>query len=374
MRQKVLNATAMKQQNEKKVLDQIRIRPIPRIDIARNIGLTRAAVSVIAEQLISKGILMEGLPVQGKKGRNSIELTFNPDKFYLIGIDIARDYCTIGIADFAGQIKSTHKFVINEQARDVQDILEEISLCLEKLLQDNPCQGDLLGIGITAPGPMDVRAGTILNPPNFMAWHNLPIVEYFEQRFSCFVTLENNARALTLAETYYGIGSQSPNYIGMVVDTGIGGGIMVNGNLYESEHGFSADFGHVSIDINGEQCSCGNWGCAELYASIPNILKEAKKLDKSLINWVEVVKKAEAGEAKALQIIDLEARYLASIITSIVNIFAIGTIITMGDITYHGGLINERIEKIVNQQFIGRTISTVSVCSSKMPEHANVLA
>lgn len=370
----VLNAAEMKQQNEKKVLDQIRIRPIPRIEIARNIGLTRAAVSVLANQLIDQGILMEGQAVSGKKGRHSVELMLNPDTYFMVGVDLARDDCTLGIVDFAGRIREIRKLRFDGSKKDAGEALEKLSGCLAALLEAHTCPGRLLGIGITAPGPLDVRQGVILNPPNFPLWHHCAIADALARRFSCFTVLENNAKALALAEKYYGIGARFSDYISLVVDTGIGGGIMLDGRLYEGAHGFGSDFGHISLDMNGKRCSCGNRGCAELYGAMPNILAQARKLDAGLSSWRQVVDGAEAGQENALKILELEAGYLAALITNIANIFDIETVILAGDIAYHGELITRRIEEIVNGQFIGRQVSRVSVYPSKMPEHANVLA
>ena len=212
----VLNAAEMKQQNEKKVLDQIRIRPIPRIEIARNIGLTRAAVSVLANQLIDQGILMEGQAVSGTKGRHSVELMLNPDTYFMVGVDLARDDCTLGIVDFAGRIREIRKLRFDGSKKDAGEALEKLSGCLAALLKAHTCPGRLLGIGITAPGPLDVRQGVILNPPNFPLWHHCAIADYFARRFSCFTVLENNAKALALAEKYYGIGARFSDYISLV--------------------------------------------------------------------------------------------------------------------------------------------------------------
>ena len=175
-------------------------------------------------------------------------------------------------------------------------------------------------------------------------------------------------------DKYYGIGARFSDYISLVVDTGIGGGIMLDGRLYEGAHGFGSDFGHISLDMNGKRCSCGNRGCAELYGAMPNILAQARKLDAGLTSWRQVVDGAEAGQENALKILELEAGYLGALITNIANIFDIGTVILAGDIAYHGELITRRIEEIVNGQFIGRQVSRVSVYPSKMPEHANLLA
>ena len=131
---------------------------------------------------------------------------------------------------------------------------------LRELLKD---EGDLLGIGITAPGPLSREKGILGEVPNFSAWHNFPIVEFFEREFECKCLLDNFSNALAYAE-YSQNADCERRYLELIIDSGFGSAIAVvkNGvSLLECE------LGHTSVNMFGEQCDCGNIGCAELYVN-----------------------------------------------------------------------------------------------------------
>lgn len=369
----ILNAAAMKSGNRKTILEKLRISPVSRAELARQTGLTRSAVGVIVEQLLEEGILEEGENIVGNIGRRSVELKFNPDKYCIAGINITRDGCTVGLADFAGGIKHTAKIELTSES-DTDEVLEKIYLTLTNMLDYNFSRDKLLGIGITSPGPLDTKKGKILQPPNFSKWENLNIGTYFEERFKCPVLLENNAIALALAERDFGIGGRYKSYIELSVDTGVGAGMILENRLYKGADGFGSDFGHITVDIHGERCSCGNYGCVELYSSIPNIVKYAKSKNRLFTSWESIVKQARSGEEEALGIVEREAEYLGAIITSAMNILDVEAIILAGDITYDSGLIIPMLEKRANEQFIGKAVKKIEIVSSGLKRPANILS
>lgn len=371
---KVLNAAGMKAHNQKRILNELRISPKSRAEMARQIGLTRSGIGVIVDHMIDEGILMEGEFITGKVGRTSVEIQLNPDIYCIAGVNIARDCCSIGMADFNGNIKQVAQIELVENCKNAEDILDKIYQTLFVILKNNPCKGTLLGIGITCPGPLDVKRGKILNPPNFLMWENIDIVNCFRDKFKCPVFLENNANALALAEKYFGIGGAYKNYIEIVVDTGIGGGIILDGKLYKGENGFGSDFGHTTVNVNGELCSCGNIGCVELYASITNVLKYANQIKPDLKSWKQIVDLVEQGDKDAEMILEREAKYLAATITTAMNILDVESIIMAGDITYKGDIINQKIEEQVNRQFFGKSVKKIKIVPSRINTHANILS
>lgn len=371
MGKRVLNALEMKKENRRKVLENLRSHPCSRAELSRKIGLTRAAISVIVDELLSDDMLAEGEPVAGKVGRTTKELRFNPDRYYIIGIDIARDYCSVGIGDFLGRVQKTEIIRLDGDRSGADEILAEMTRWIDELMQYG--KGRLLGIGITAPGPLDVRGGKILNPPNFKQWENREICWYFEERYQCPVFLENNAKALTLAERYYGVGRAFENYIELVVDTGIGGGIILNGRLYRGSFLLGSDFGHMSVDINGEKCSCGNYGCIEMYASIPRILAFAEKYTGKELTWEQLVDGANAGDTRMQEVIDREIRYLSVLITNIVNIIDTEAVVLASTINYKSEYIFPKIQEAVNRQFIGRKLRGIEILPSGLDRMTRIL-
>ncbi len=378
MKKNALNAPLMKQLNRGKIIEQIRIKPVSRADLAKISGLTRSAVSIIVDQLLEEKFLIEGNKLttgkKNKSGRNATELKLNPHKAYIIGIDISRQACTIGISDYDCNIFQSISIDLISNLKPIEEILEQIKNSVISLVENTILQGTLLGIGISSPGPLDIINGKILNPPNFHKWHNLDIVEFFKKDFDCPILLENDAKALSTVEKYYGIGNNISNYIFLAIDTGIGGGLILDGKSYHGTHGNGSDFGHISIDIHGEECGCGGRGCAELYASLPNIIKYAVTLDKNFDSWENIIDSALSGNKLACEVVEKEALYLGSIITSGINILDVDIVILYGKLTYRGEYINKLIEDIVNSRFVGRHLKRITILSSQIPEPAYILA
>lgn len=371
MNKNTLNASKMKSLNKKNILNLLHSHPYSRADLARLTGLSRAAITLIIDELLDTKILIEGNPIQGKAGRTSYELKLNTDIYHIIGINISRDGYSFGIFDFCCNLLH---YGDGNLAQTPQKTMEDISLTLSSILENTSYPGTLLGIGITAPGPLDIANARILNPPNFELWNFVNIGDYFHETFNCPVILENNANALALSEKAFGAGKFLTDFVELNVDSGIGGGVILNGNLYRGCSGFGNDFGHMSINFNGEPCHCGNIGCAELYASIPGILKYASKLGCHYNSWKEIVDDFYLGVPEAHNILTKEAEILSAIITNIINILDVGTIILTGEIAYLSEPLIKQVQVLVNQRILSRVIKKINVVSTEITEHAELIS
>ena len=261
---KVRNAEYTKEYNRKVVLRLLRSHPASRAELARLTGLTRAATSLIANELLADGVIRELAPEIVGRGRSVIPLAICPDKYYAISVCLERDVCEVGLCDFSGDP------VVCRKVPAHGDPLAEVIAQIERLLAEHD-RSRVLGIGISSPGPLDSERGAILNPPRFPQWHGVEVAPKLSKWFSLPAYLENNAMALAMHQHRLGT---SEDFLLMLVDQGgIGGGIVTRGKpLYGSRH-FNCELGHASIRYDGRLCECGNRGCLEAYASIPNLLR-----------------------------------------------------------------------------------------------------
>lgn len=379
MVQRALNAAGMKLRNRRKIIEHLRITPISRAELSRKTGLTRAGISVIVDELLAEGVLLEGNAITGKVGRTSVELMLNPEYGFAVGVDLARDYCSVGIGDFNGGIREVYE--IDGHGDTAAETMRKLFQKIDRLLESNDCgvrfsdkPGGFLGIGITAPGPLDVENGRMLNPPNFEKWQQIDIAAYFTEKYHCPVYLENNAKALALAEKYYGIGSRYQNYVELIVDTGVGGGIVLDGKLYQGSSYLAGDFGHMCIDVNGNRCGCGNYGCAEMYVAIPNIERYAEETTGEKVSWHQIIDRAAEGDEKMQRIVDREARYLAAVVTNATNIIDTQAVIVASDINYRSEYFLPMIQSYVNSQFIGRGLKEIEIVASDLAENIRILS
>ncbi len=147
----------------------------------------------------------------------------------------------------------------------------------EALAQAGVTLDKIAGIGVAAPGPLDNREGVLYSPPNLPTWQAVPLRAILRQQFHCPVFVENDANAAALGEYLFGAGQGSRDMIYLTVSTGIGGGVIVNGQILEGVNGTAAELGHITIDWRGERCSCGNIGCLEALASGTAIARKANQ-------------------------------------------------------------------------------------------------
>lgn len=374
MKEKTFNAKGMKLQNKRNILECLRGNPYSRAELARQTGLTRAAISVIIDNLLEEGLVVEGEPILGKVGRKSYCIQLNPKKYFMIGITLERGLCTVGMIDFDGNIRKVVKLEYSQRMDAAEDILENIAKIIYDLNAGSSDCGELLGIGITAPSPLDFEKGQILNPPNFEIWENVYITDYFKQRFPVPIFLENDVNALASAERYYGIGRKYASYLELQLDTGVGGGLILNGELYKGKSGLGNQVGHTTIDIHGGKCICGNIGCGELYASIPKIIKQGMYNNPEFYSWKRIVNFAYNGDVDAKKLLQIEADYLSAIVVNVINILDLDAVILSGEITYRGKMLVEMIENMVNSRIMGHGVRTIPILLSPIPEGEKTLA
>ena len=315
--------------------------------------------------------MVEGEAVQESSGRKKHPLRLNQKKYYVIGISLERGCCVTGLMQFGGGLAKTEKLYYEKEIAECSRLLERIDQQVDAL--SGQAQGELLGIGICAPGPIHPESGAILNPPDFEEWKDVNIRVHFEEKYQVPVFFDNDANAVARAERYFGIGQKYSNYLELLLDTGVGGGIILNGML-AGRRGLGGQIGHATIDIHGERCECGNIGCGELYASIPKIVRRSREFCPELKSWEVIVEYAQDGNRQAKRVIQTEAKYLAAIALNVANILNLDAVILGGKIAYQGQMLADITQKEINTRFIGRAVHQIPVVLSGLPKEEKTLA
>ena len=327
------NNNTMKQTNRHLVLDSIRRAPISRSDIAQRVQLTRASVTIITEELINDGLVYEAEMVRNGRGRSPVLLMINAEGARFGGINIKREYIEVGIVNLVGD--TLMQQVLPYDGSSPQQMLQKVCEVLR------PYVGELEGIGVCAPGPLDHQKGTLLNPPNFNAWHGLPVLSLIGQQLGKPMRLDNVANALALEEKYFGKLRDIPNFALLLVDSGIGLGIMLNDSLLRGANGLGIELGHTTVEINGLPCACGNIGCLEKYASMPALLENSR-----FDSWHSLIDQVDRSP-QAMALLDREVKYLSVSLINVINLLDIEKVILKGDVVYHSqslcALLNQRI-------------------------------
>ncbi len=376
MMNKAMNAEAMKYSNYTRLLNELRVESISRSELARRMGLTRAAISLQVDTLLSQGLVLEGESIASKSsGRSSIALTLNPHACYCIGIAIRRNFFGVGIFDFCGnELYSEHTLLAPPYDQSDSALAKMFDMIDHALLCAKP-QGAFIGIGIGAPGPLDTISGAILAPPNLAAFQNMPIVRLLDARYHCPITLKNDASAHALCELFYGIRNLYDSFLVLEVTGGIGAGLVLNRQLYQSQLGNGTEIGHTTINIQGERCKCGNIGCAELYASLDRIVEYAYSLDSRFRDWKSIVTLADQGDSTARSVVEKEGFYLSTLIVNVSNLFDISAIILNGrEVTYSPSLLLAYMRDGLMKRRLIRTGRTIDVLTSSIGNHPELLS
>jgi len=367
------NWQEMKAGNRLRVLNLIRQRPIPRSEVAKETGLTRAAISLIAGGLESEGLIVESGQRESALGRRPILLELQPRYAYSLGMTISRTGAEVGVCDLTGQLLC--RIPVDIEGATRPQAIRRLKKALEKLLHEyKPDKGRWLGLGISTPGPVDIATGTILNPPNFEFWQGTCICAEARGIGLQQVFLENISQSLTMAEKAYGVGRNRQKFVLVLVEAGVGGGIVLGDKLNSGWRGFGSEIGHTSIDQNGPRCACGLRGCVELYASVPLVLEAAREFHPRLKTWRDFIDLAETGDRPCKNLLERQSRALGTAIVNLLNILEPDAVVLAGDILYKGEQLRAGIESFVAEHAINRRLRRVPVHLSPLGERPQLMA
>ena len=251
-----------------------------------------------------------------------------------IGVDIGGTKVAAGLVDAAGEI--THRSRVAMTSRgSAAEGFACVRSAIEAIFEAAPeARGQVTGIGICAPGPLDPTTGVILNPPNVPCWRDYPLAAETTRAFGVPARVDNDANAAGLAEALWGAGVGYRNVFFAILGTGIGTGVVFDRKIYHGRTGSAAEGGHITIDYRGPKCGCGKPGCIEAYASGPNIARRARERLKGggtsrvleLAGSLEGVRTEHIGEAfregdgAAREILEETAQLLTVWLGSIVDL------------------------------------------------------
>lgn len=242
----------------------------------------------------------------------------------------------------------------NETVRRINEIINKayVNLSLSYI--------KLVGIGLGTVGPLDIKNGIMISPINFTAsgWSNVPIKAMLEEKLKCHVVLENGVNAAVIGECFYGMGKGVKNIAYLNCGIGIRTGTVLSGNLIRTMNDEEDALGHMIVDIDGEQCKCGNHGCVESYSSINAIINkftsEVKNgrytaINKQLVNieYKDICIAAEKNDNLSKEIIMNSALVLGTGIVNYINLLNPGLVILSGPLIINSKLFYNECIKIV---------------------------
>ncbi|MGV2623135.1 UNVERIFIED_CONTAM: ROK family transcriptional regulator [Halobacillus marinus] len=378
----------MKSINRSIILNMIREHgPISRADIAKQTRLTPPTVSNIVKELIQTKFVIETTQGESKGGRKPTLLAINADQFYILGVDVGTNQMKFVVTNLFGELKRDFQLAIPLNPSK-EDIISTMKSGIRELLTCG--DGDehkFLGIGIGMHGIVDPEEGTSLFAPSFQLY-DIPIKEELEKEFNMIVKVENDAHTMTLGEYWFGNGNDADNLVGINVGNGIGAGIMINGKLFHGENHLAGEIGHVTIDLSGTKCPCGNYGCLQTFAAGPAIADRARKelktgkpslitelVDHDLekVDGATVHKAALQGDAFSIQLLNQTGRYLGIGLANLIHTLNPKRIIVGGGVARSGDFLLEGLRETIQSRGLTIKAKETEIVLSKLGANASAI-
>ena len=316
---------------------------LTRADLSRMTGLKQATITNIINDLLSSGVVSETGTLKGNLGRRSIGIRLNAENFNVVGIKIARRSYSVGIFNIKNQLldKTYQKL---EPSTGASAVLQSLVADARRLIDK---YGSCCAIGVAVPGPYLRREGRIAVMTEFVGWEKIDIYKKLSDAFEQPVFVEPDANAGALGEwnCSANIGSDDV-LVHLLASEGIGSGVVIDGKIISGYRGIFGEVGHMSINVMGARCVCGNCGCLEMYCSalafVKDVLAELPKHPESTLNSEKkvtadtVFHHMRQGDSFALSAVKRVGRYLGYGIANIVNIYDPKEIV-ISDIMSGGG-------------------------------------
>ncbi|HJQ20100.1 MAG TPA: ROK family protein [Gemmatimonadaceae bacterium] len=312
---------------------------------------------------------------------------------YIIGLDLGGTKITGGAVSEDGSHTHGIRKIDTQSDLGAEGVVDRIVGLLEGVILDTinetGCsRKDVVGIGVGAPGPLDREKGIVVVAPN-LGWHNFPLRDRIQSRLGIPSTLDNDANCATLGEWWLGAAKGGRYVVGMTIGTGIGGGLVMNGELYHGASDVAGEIGHTTIDMNGRHCKCGNYGCLEAYASGPAIATRAREalvredaasllpslVDGQLerITASTVYEAAKRGDALSNEIVRDTARYLGAGIATLLNVINPDVVVLAGGVTAAGDALFVPLRAEVRRRAFQPAVDACRIVAGTLPGTAGIV-
>lgn len=378
----------MKSLNKSIILNKIlNDGPISRAQIAKDTKLTPPTVGSIVKELMEQDIVKESVQGTSQGGRKPTMLVINYLGFYIIGVDAGPREIECIITDLSGKITDHHITEITTSISK-ESFLSTLKNSIDHLLKANhKIQDKIIGIGVAMHGVVDVVEGISLFAPN-LHLRDIPIKAELEAAFPYAVKVENDARALALGEVWFGKGKGSASMIAVNIGHGVGAGITINGKLYHGEASIAGEIGHMTVDLNGKQCECGNKGCLQTVISGPAIaertIEALKKGEKSTLQQiytdnpdnltgVAVFQAASNGDIFAQQLLKETGEYIGIGLTNLIHTINPAKIIIGGGVSKSGDYILKSMQQTIKTRALTPQAKKTEVVLSGLGDQATAL-
>ena len=344
------------------VLNLVRARqPLSRADLARAMGVRRGAVSLIVNDLLKDGAIVEGATGDAVRGRKPTFLYIDTQRRAVVAIDIRVSQTSLMLADLVGNpIGGIHTLPTE---RDPKTLVKSLAARLKRLLADHGEINECTGIGVAVPGMVERPSMRVLHAPT-LGWHDVDLRDMLARATGLPVEIENSGRVCALAQLWamHSADSPSGDFVFVSASDGLGVGVSFQREVLRGRHNLAGEFGHLLLSMDGPKCSCGSNGCWEAYVSNRATLAryfgtEPNAEGATLASGFtidDLLARARGGDLKARAAVQATGRFLGVGLALIVNALDPSAVFVGGEITGAWDL----IEPPLRAAFLERALTT----------------
>jgi predicted NBD/HSP70 family sugar kinase len=350
--------------NSRIVLNLVRThQPISRADLARTMGVSRAAVSLIVSELLARKLVFEGAAGQTLRGRRPKFLYINARRRSVVTVDVRASETFVMLADLMG--KPLSGILTLPTVREPKVFVQTLAARITALVGEHGDSKSCEGVGVVVPGMVEHSTMRVLHAPT-LGWRDVDLREPLAAATGLRVQIENSGRACALAQLWAmrdAAAHPAGDLVFVTVSDGVGVGVVMNGEVLRGRHNVAGEFGHIPLSLDGPRCSCGANGCWEAYVANPATL--ARYFGRSAraapgpgdardrqFTVDDLVTRARGGDAKAIAAIEATARYLGLGLASVINAVNPGCVFIGGEITLAWDLIEGAVRSAIAERVL----------------------
>jgi predicted NBD/HSP70 family sugar kinase len=368
---------SLREMNRSRTLEAVREGGhVSRADIARYTGLARSTVSTLVAELQEAGLVVEKVDnhsTSRRGGRPPIMLTLNPSAGSVLGIHFDHPYVRVAVANLQHTIlaEAGRAMATDEAATDALDAAAE--LADEVLAEAGVERSSLIGAGAALAGPIDRDSGLVATTGVLPGWRGVDVTAELEKRLGTKVHIENDANLGALAEAVLGAGRGSSELAYVMIGSGVGSGLVLDGRIYRGAGGTAGEIGHVLVDETGPMCRCGNRGCLETYAGGDAIVDLLRRSHGPELTIERVLELAADGDRGCIRAIADGGRFIGGTVAALCNYLSLDRIVVGGALATAGDLLLEPLRAAVRRFALPAVAERVQIVEGELHGHAELL-
>ena len=368
-----------------RILAQLRDEgPLSKAQLADQLQVSRTTIAAEVARLAEVGLAGEAGPAASRGGRRSTLVDLSED-IRFVGISIGATGMSVGVTDGRLAVLATrHRGCDIRQGPEaalaaalalVREVLDEVGV-------DRP-----MGAGVGVPGPVDFHRGVPVSPPIMPGWDGYPVRDAVSRELGCPVVLDNDVNVLAVGEQHAGVAKGARDFLYVKIGTGIGCGIVIDGDLYRGVNGCAGDIGHIRIEEFGPTCACGNTGCLEAFSGGAALARDATTAarsgrspalaallqEKGELTAVDVGTAVSQGDPQAVQLIRDSGRHVGRVLAALVSFFNPGMIVIGGRVTGLGHALLSEIRGVTYRQSLPLATGNLPIVLSELGDEGGVV-